>query len=77
MEKKGRKKVTLADMKKAKIGPLGYMGLVSACCIGYLIFLRPIERERRRLKFESQANELLKRGQLQDREQIEEIGTKL
>lgn len=77
MEKKERKKVTLADMKKTKIGPLGYMGFITACCIGYMIFISPIMKERTRKKFEGQANVLLKQGQLQDREQLEETGPKL
>ena len=77
MEKKERKKVTLANMKKTKIGPLGYMGFITACCIGYMIFISPIMKERTRQKYESQANVLLKRGQLQDSEQIEETSTKL
>ena len=70
------KRVSLAELKNTKIGPIGYMVMFSACCFGYMIFLRPLVKERERLKFESQANILLKDQQLQDSGQLEQIDIK-
>ena len=68
---KQKKKVTFAQMRNTKLGPLGACVLLGACTLGYLVFLKPMMNEYKRQRFENEANKLLTLRQLQDREEIE------
>lgn len=50
-----KKKLTLADMRKTKLGPVGYFAMISAWALGYAIFIRPYKKKQEQIRFEEEA----------------------